>query len=205
VGLAASFALLPCVVPLAVHAAADKGPEWTFDGKDAKDELNQWVNLNQLQPLKMAEVKDAKGNKRSVLLTESLGVDPYMFPGGGWNVANYEPFDGKKNKTLYLGVRVNMANTWQIYYVTMKNPGGWGEEMRQNFDVPQAADFQDLAIEVSRGGWQENDVKIFRIDPGTAGGVKAEIDYISFAGPPQPPKAVHPRGSLAAVWAALRR
>ncbi len=76
-------------------------PEWTFDDlKEAKDELKEWVDLNQLSPLEVDEVKDGSGRTRGVLKTESLGGDPYMFPGGGWNVRNYEPFDGEEFDTL---------------------------------------------------------------------------------------------------------
>jgi len=181
----------------------DVGPEWLFETKDDEKELLQWGAINQLAPLDIDQVTDAKKNKRGVLLTESLGGDPYMFPGGNWNVADYEPFNGKKNKTLYMGLRVNMANTWQIYYVTTKD-GAWGEVMRQNFDVAMAADFQDIEVVLERGGWQDSDIKGFRIDPGTAAGVKAEIDYISFVGRPEGAKAVDPVGRSAVAWGALK-
>jgi hypothetical protein len=83
---------------------AAEPPMWTFDGKDAKKELSSWINLNQLAPLEIKKVKDKKGEERGVLVTKSLGGDPYMFPGGGWNIANYEPFDGTKYNVIYMAI-----------------------------------------------------------------------------------------------------
>lgn len=178
-------------------------PQWLFDGPEAEDELQDWGAVNQITPLEIDEVKDAAGETRGVLLTESLGNDPYMFPGADWNNANYEPFPGDTYFTLSMSVRVNQAATWQIYYVTMGNLA-WGEVMRQNVDIPAGADFQDVEVVLERGGWQDDDVKVFRIDPGTAAGVVAEIDYISFTGPPDGAKAVDAHAKLATQWAALR-
>ncbi len=179
-------------------------PEWTFDDlKEAKDELKEWVDLNQLSPLEVDEVKDGSGKTRSVLKTESLGGDPYMFPGGGWNLRNYEPFDGEEFDTLYIGVRVNAPNTWQIYYITEAD-GGWAELQRQNFEVAAVDDFEDIEVKLERGGWNERTVVGFRIDPGTAGGIEAEIDYISFNGNPNEAEAVDPKAKLTTTWGTLK-
>ena len=178
-------------------------PQWLFDGPDAEDELVDWGAQNQLLPLELDEVKDGAGETRGVLLTESTGGDPYMFPGANWNVANYEPFPGDTYNILSMSLLVNQANTWQVYYVVVGDLA-WGEVMRQNFDVPAGDDFQDIEVELERGGWQDGDVKIFRIDPGTAAGVVAEIDYISFTGPPEGVKAVDPQAKLATQWGRFR-
>lgn len=105
-----TFFLFSMVLNTSTTAAKVDPPQWTFDDKEAKDELKKWVNVNQLKPLKLDTVKDGSGKIRSVLKTESLGGDPYMFPGGGWNVRTYEPFNGKEFDTLYIGVRV-MSST----------------------------------------------------------------------------------------------
>jgi hypothetical protein len=190
---------------LTAPASAQDGlvPQWLFDGSDAEDELLDWGALNALLPLEIDDVKDAAGETRSVLLTESTGGDPYMFPGANWNTANYEPFPGDTYNILSMSIRVNQAATWQVYYVTMGDLA-WGEVMRQNFDIPAGDDFQDIEVVLERGGWQDDDVKIFRIDAGTAAGVAAEIDYISFTGPPAGAKAVDAHEKLATQWAALR-
>jgi hypothetical protein len=185
------------------HAQDGLVPQWLFDGPEAEDELADWGALNQLLPLELSEVKDADGETRGVLVTESTGGDPYMFPGANWNTANYDPFPGDTYNTLSMSVRVNQAATWQVYYVTVGDLG-WGEVMRQNFDVPAGVDFQDIEVVLERGGWQDDDVKIFRIDAGTAAGVIAEIDYISFTGPPEGAQAVDPTAKLATQWARLR-
>ena len=119
------------------------------------------------------------------------------------NVANYEPFPGDIYNILSMSLRINQAATFQVYYVTMVD-GAWGEVMRQNFDVPFGADFEDIEVELQRGGWQDSDIKGFRIDPGTAAGIVVEIDYISFTGPPEGVKAVDPHAKLATQWARLR-
>ena len=55
---------------------------------------------------------------------------------------------------------------------------------------------------MERGGWQEHTVNHFRIDPGTAAGVMAEIDYISAE---SPIAAVEGKGKLLVLWSELRR
>jgi len=104
--LSPTFFLFAMVLNTSTTAAKVDPPQWTFDDKEAKDELKKWVDVNQLKPLELDTVKDGSGKIRSVLKTESLGGDPYMFPGGGWNVRTYEPFNGKEVDTLYIGVRV---------------------------------------------------------------------------------------------------
>ncbi len=192
-----------CLVTGLAMAQDGLVPQWLFDGAEAEDELQDWGALNQLLPLEIEEVKDGDGETRSVLITESLGNDPYMFPGANWNTANYEPFPGDTYNILSMSVRVNQAATWQVYYVVVGDLA-WGEVMRQNFDVPAGEDFQDIEVELERGGWQDGDVKIFRIDAGTAAGVVAEIDYISFTGPPEGVKAVDAQAKLATQWATIK-
>ena len=199
---------ISCILVVSVcfgvlHAVGAEPPMWTFDDKDAEKELKSWIDLNQLAALEIVEVKDKKGEKRGVLKTESLGGDPYMFPGGGWNVANYDPIDGTQYNVLYMGVRVNVANTWQLYYYSKQEPA-WNENQRQNYEVKSVDDFEDIEVEITRGDWHKRDGIRFRIDPGTAQGVEAEIDYISFIGPPNPVKAVKLAGNIAVTWGSLK-
>lgn len=202
--------ILICVISMTLilslngMAAKEAPPPWTFDDdKASNDELKDWVDLNHLKPLEFDEVKDASGKERSVLKTTSLGGDPYMFPGGGWNVRNYEPFDGEEFDTLYIGVRVNAPNTWQVYYITEADLG-WAELQRQNFDVNAVDDFEDIEVKLERGGWNERTIIGFRIDPGTAGNIEAEIDYISFTGIPGATLAVNPKGKAATTWGKIK-
>jgi len=189
-----------------LSAMAAQGPEWTFDGPDAAQELKNWVDLNQLEPLKIETVKDQDGLDRKVLITKSLGGDPYMFPGGGWNQADYDSFSGKEHPVLYLGVRVNTPNRWQIYWVS-KEDGNWSEAQHQDFDVNAVDEFQDIEVEITAGDWQKKTILRFRIDPGTSAGVEAEIDYISFNGPISTgkPGAVDPKDKLATTWARIKK
>jgi len=180
-----------------------EAPEWTFDDKDAEKELSNWIDLNQLEALEIEEVKDGEGEKRGVLMTRSLGGDPYMFPGGGWNVADYEAFDGTVYNVIYMSIKVNVANTWQIYYYSNEEPA-WNENQRQNFDVNSVDDFEDIEVEMTRGGWDKRHGIRFRIDPGTSQGIEAEIDYISLVGPPEGEQAVEPGGKLAVSWGFLK-
>jgi len=190
-------------VTLALGAAA---PQWTFDEPDAEVELKNWIDLNDLEPLRIETVKDQSGIERKVLITKSLGGDPYMFPGGGWNVADYEPFSGKEYPVLYLGVRVNKPDRWQVYWVS-KEDTAWSEAQHQDFIVEAVDKFEDLAVEITAGGWQDKTILRFRIDPGTSPGVMAEIDYISFS-EPIPPGGAYPvrlKSSLPLLWGELKR
>jgi hypothetical protein len=103
-----------------------------------------------------------------------------------------------------MAIRVNMANTWQIYYYSQEEPA-WNENQRQNFEVTSVDDFEDIEVRMTRGGWDKRHGIRFRIDPGTAVGVEAEIDYISLIGSPNPDQAVKPAGKLAVGWGLLKR
>jgi hypothetical protein len=162
-----------------LHAVGAEPPMWTFDDKDAEKELKSWIDLNQLAALEIVEVKDKKGEKRGVLKTESLGGDPYMFPGGGWNVANYDPIDGTQYNILYMAIRVNIPN----------------------FEVQDTDDFVDLKFVMERGEWQKRTITGFRIDPGVSEGIEAEIDYISLKGAPT---SVEASGKTAISWGQLK-
>ena len=199
-----TFTALALMGLMTTPASAQDGlvPQWLFDGDDAATELADWSAQNQLTQ-ELAEVTDGGGATRGVLKVESTGPDPYMFQGWEWNSVNYDPFPGDTYDVLAMSVRINQAATWQVYYITVAD-GGWGETMRQNFDIPAGDDFQDIEVELERGGWQEGDVSVFRIDPGTAAGVVTEIDYISFTGPPPTETAVDPQAKLATQWGRLR-
>jgi len=192
-------------VPILLNASDDiVAPEWKFDDKEAKDELEKWGGINQLDTLEIKEVKDSQGNTRSVLITSSQGGDPYFFPGGEWNSCNYEPFDGSEYDTLYMGVRVNAPNDWQIYYITEED-ATWGEAQRQNVTVDSTDKFADMEIQMTRGGWNERTVVRFRIDPGTAANIESEIDYISFIGNPYEKAAVDSSEKLPVVWGNIKQ
>ena len=182
------FVIVSLTVLLIVGGSALAAPTWTFD--DPED-IATWTAINQ------CEVVVENG----VLKTESTGGDPYIFPGGEWNTVDWEPFDGATYSTIYMRLKVNVAGTWQVYYTTEEN-GAWGEEQRQNFDVEAMDDFADVAFVMERGGWQEHTVNHFRIDPGTAAGVIAEIDYISLENPVAP---VESKGKLPVLWSQLKQ
>ena len=193
--------LLPALILLALADA----PEWTFDEPDAEAELKNWIDLNDLKPLRIETVRDERGIERRVLVTESVGDDPYMFPGGGWATADYEPFPGGKHPVLYLGVRVNRPDRWQIYWVSEEDPL-WGEAQHQVFGVDAVGRFEDIAVEITAGGWRDKTILRFRLDPGTSPGIVAEIDYISFEKPIPPGGAfrVTPKGKLSLLWGELK-
>ena len=75
---------------------------------------------------------------------------------------------------------------------------------RQNFDVNAVDDFEDIEVKLERGGWNERTIIGFRIDPGTAGNIEAEIDYISFTGIPGATLAVNPKGKAATPWGKIK-
>lgn len=171
-------------------------PEWLFDDDD---EIVGWQGLNHLLPLELDEVKDKSGKDRTVLLTVSTGGDPYVRP------KMDTPFDGGEYTTIYIGVRANITNSWQIYYITDED-GAYSERQRQNFQVAASDDFLDLEFVMENGGWQDEVVTGFRLDPGTAAGVEAEIDYLSLRGIPEGiEQAVESNGKLAVTWGELKK
>lgn len=161
---------------------------WTFD---TEDDVASWGAWNQLD----------YAVENGVLRTESTGADPYFFPGGDWNVADWDPISGADHSSIYVRVKLETASTWQVYYVTEED-AAWGEVQRQNFDMEATGDFADVALIMERGGWQEHTVTHFRIDPGTEAGMVAEIDYISLESPVTP---VESHGKLATLWASMRQ
>lgn len=190
------------MIPILAMAGDVEAPQWTFDEDDADEKVETWA-MNQMDALEIDEVKDSKGDTRSVLLTSSQGGDPYFYPGGASNSSSYEPFDGSEYDTLYLGVRANATSDWQIYYITEED-GAWAEAQRQNYTVEATGGFEDLEIPITRGGWNERTVVRFRIDPGTQANIEAEIDYISFVGVPGGESPVEPSGKLSAVWGNIK-
>ena len=193
------IATLSCLLGLAtVGLCQDEElpPEWLFDDDD---EIVGWQNLTQLLPLELDEVKDKSGEDRTVLLTVSTGGDPYVYT----NVTM--PFDGGEYTTIYIGVRANITNVWQIYYITEED-GTYSERQRQNFEVSKSDDFMDLEFVMENGGWQDEIVTGFRLDPGTVAGVEAQIDYISLRGIPDDalPKAVEYSAKLAFTWGGIK-
>lgn len=183
---------LTCICMMAITlgcfgVALAEPPEWTFDDPA---EIKGWSALNQV----------TLTVENGVLKTVSLGSDPYFFPGGEWNTRDWEPFSGKDFTTIYLRVKVNKTDTWQVYYVTQEETG-WAETQRQNFDMEATGDFVDLEFVMERGGWQERTVTGFRIDPGVSAGVEAEIDYISLKGAPT---AVEAKGKITTSWGRLK-
>jgi hypothetical protein len=200
------FTLILLSIPMiGICQDAKLPPEWTFD---KKDEIKNWGGLNQLKPLEISTVKDNKGQNRTIVLTVSTGTDPYVFPDGDWNgfIPDVEPFEGKDYNIIYIGVRVNVSSSWQIYYVTDQD-AAYTERQQQTFPVNVADDFQDIQFKMETGGWKEEEIiKGFRLDPGTISGVEAEIDYISLRGVPGgATKAVNYNEKLATTWSAIKR
>ena len=200
-----ALAFLLGLLTLGVCQGQQLPPEWTFDDDD---DIMNWGGINQLLPLELDEVKDKKGETRTILRTVSTGSDPYVFPGGDWSgfTADIEPFDGGEYDTIYIGVRANVTSSWQIYYISDED-GAYSEAQRQNFPVSASDDFEDLEFVMVEGGWQDRMITGFRLDPGTLANVEAEIDYLSLRGIPEDvaPKAVEYTRKLAVTWGDMKR
>jgi hypothetical protein len=199
-----TLAFLFGLLTLSVCQGQQLPPEWIFDDED---DIMNWGGMNQLLPLELDEVKDKKGETRTILRTVSTGSDPYVFPDGGWNgfIGDIDPFDGGEYDTIYIGVRANVTSSWQIYYISDED-GTYTEAQRQNFPVSESDDFEDLEFVMVEGGWQDRMITGFRLDPGTLAGVEAEIDYLSLRGIPEDvaPKAVEYTRKLAVTWGDIR-
>ena len=174
---------------LLLITSALAAPKWTFD--DPK-EIAGWTGINQ------CKISVEKG----VLKTESTGTDPYFYPGGAGNKVDWAPFSGAAYTTIYMKLKVNVTNDWQVYYISEED-ANWSEGQHQNFTVTtKGADFFDLAVKMESGGWQQHKITRIRIDSGTIVGVIAEIDYISLEGPMAP---VNSNGKLPVLWSDLKR
>lgn len=187
--------ILTCMLcfPLTVLARRDIGPpEWTFDDVA---ELADWHDYHNLNPAStITRVKGPSGIERSVLRIESTGDNPYIYPGG--SVSSWEPFDGYDCETIYIGVRVDQSDTWQVDYITSRN-GEYNAEQSRKFRVEAKPDFMDIEFQMQWDGM----IRGFRIHPGIAKNRLTEIDYVSLRGPvivtPSPRK-------LATTWGRIK-
>ena len=181
------------VLPMTALARRDTGlPEWTFDDMT---ELADWQDQQDLAPgIMITKVKDSNGAERSVLVIESVGDNPYIYPGG--SVAGWEPFSGYEYDTLYIGLRVERTDTWKVDYITTRN-GEYSDEQSQEFEVDVSSDFMDLEFKMRWG----NMIKGFRIHPGTNENKLTEIDYVSLQGAVTVTKT--PR-RLATTWGRIK-
>ncbi len=161
--------------PMAVMARRDTGPpEWTFDNMT---ELSDWQDYHDLDSAAtIVKVRDSNGAERNVLRIVSVGDNPYIYPGG--SVPSWEPFSGYENATIYLGVRVQESDIWQVDYMTSKT-GTYDEGPSQKFKVDAKPDFTDLEF---RMNW-DSMIRGFRIHLGTSSNRLIEIDYVSLRGP----------------------
>lgn len=179
--------------PVIVMARRDVGPpEWTFDDVA---ELDDWQDYHDLDPATTIErVRDVNGTVRTVLTITSTGDNPYIYPGG--SVPSWETFDGYENGTIYIGVRVERSDTWQIDYITSRS-GNYSEAPNRRFTVNATGNFVDLEFDMH---W-ENMIRGFRIHPGTDRNKKTEIDYISVRGPVMSARATR---RLATTWGRIK-
>jgi hypothetical protein len=169
-----SVLVLVLALPMTALARRDTGlPEWTFDDMA---ELADWQDHHDLAPeITITKVKDSNGVERSVLVIESVGANPYIYPGG--SVPIWEPFSGYEHDTIYIGLRVERSDLWKVDYITSRN-GEYNDEQSQEFEVDASRDFVDLEFKMPWGGM----IRGFRIHPGTNENKRAEIDYISLQG-----------------------
>jgi hypothetical protein len=149
-------------------------PEWTFD--DVAD-LADWQDYHNLAPAStITRVRDSEGIERTVLRIVSTGDNPYIYPGG--SVPSWEPFSGYDHGTIYIGVRVEESDIWQVDYITGRN-GEYNEKQSRKFRVDARPDFVDLEFDMQ---WEDM-IRGFRIHPGTTRNKLTEIDYVSLRSP----------------------
>lgn len=178
------------LLPATAMARRDTGPpEWTFD---EASELSDWQDYHDLTTSNITKVRDPKGTERNVLRILTTGDNPYIYPGG--SVPSWEPFGGYDNSTIYLGIRVQESDIWQVDYITSKN-SSYDEGQSQKFKVEARQDFLDLEFKMN---W-ENMIRGFRIHPGTTKGRIIEIDYVSLRGP-----VTKSLKKLATTWGSIK-
>jgi len=179
--------------PLIATARRDMGPpEWTFD--EIAD-LADWQDAHNLSIAStIAKVKSPNGVERNVLMIIATGDNPYIYPGG--SVPNWEPFSGYDNKAIYLGVRVEKSDMWQVDYITGR-ANDYSEGLSRKFMVNATSDFADLKLDMQ---W-EGMIRGFRLHPGTGKNKKTEIDYLSLRAPVLVTRS--PR-KLATTWGKIK-
>jgi hypothetical protein len=155
-------------------ARRDTGPpEWTFDNVT---ELSDWQDYHDIAPeAAIIKARDSNGAERNVLRIVSTGDNPYIYPGG--SVPTWEPFSGYDNTTIYLGIRVQESDIWQVDYMTSRT-GTYDESPSQKFKVDAKQDFVDLQF---RMNW-DSMIRGFRIHFGTSSDKLIEVDYVSLRG-----------------------
>jgi hypothetical protein len=180
-------------LPIVVNARRDTGPpEWTFDDVA---ELAEWQDYHDLEPISIIKkIRDAKGIERSVLVINTTGDNPYVYPGG--SVPNWDSFSGYDNETIYIGLRVEESDLWQIDYITSRS-GQYDQEKSKKFPVEASPDFVDMEFEMR---WDDM-ITGFRIHPGTNRNRTAEIDYVSLRGPV---KVTPSPRRLATTWGRIK-
>jgi hypothetical protein len=161
--------------PVIASARRDVGPpEWTFDNVA---DLSDWRDAHDIEPISViTKIKDANGDERSVLRIIPTGDDPYVYPGG--SVANWEPFSGYEHSIIYIGVRLEKSDVWQVDYINSPNTE-YDARRSKKFNISSNKDFVDLKLDMQ---W-EGLIKGLRIHLGTSKNKTIEIDYLSLQGP----------------------
>jgi hypothetical protein len=178
--------------PMLAMARRDTGPpEWTFDNVA---DLGDWRDNHDLATLTtITKIKSSNGVERNVLRISLTGDKPYVYPGGA--VASWEPFNGYENGAIYIGVKVERPDVWQIDYITGKNTE-YNERQSKTFPVNATTDFIDLKFDMQWDGM----IRGFKIHLGSKNKI-IDMDYVSLTGPitaSQPPK------KLATTWGKVK-
>lgn len=146
-------------IPVDILPAVERsfGYAWEFESDGNTEE---WTALNQLNELQVSA---------GHLMTESIGVDPYMLSGQISVDAKTSPI-----------VRINMKTTagkWaQLFFVTEMD-GAYNEAKSLRFAVQGDGEFHEYVLDMSKvKGWQSAITQI-RLDP-TEVPANIEIDYV---------------------------
>lgn len=154
-------------------ARKDTGPpEWVFDNTA---DLADWRDSHDLSLLTIVKVKSPNGIERNVLKIISTGDNPYVYPGG--SIPSWEPFSGYEHKYIYMSVRVDKTDIWQIDYTTSRT-GDFSEGQSRKFVINGSQDFQELKLDMQWDGM----IRGIRIRFGTSKNRTIEIDYLSLRG-----------------------
>ncbi len=179
--------------PMLAFARRDTGPpEWTFDNVA---DLSDWRDTHDIVPIAaIAKVRDGNGGERTVLQIISTGENPYVYPGG--SVANWEPFSGYEHTAIYLGIRLEKSDLWQVDYINSPNTL-YDEGRSRKFNIKSSDDFVDLKLDMQWDGL----IRGFRIHFGSSKNKTIEIDYLSLQGPV---KTSQQRRKLATTWGKVK-
>jgi hypothetical protein len=126
------------------------------------EDTEGWVAAHDLAPLRV---------ENGALVLEATGGDPYLH-------RFLCRIPGDSVKAILLRMRGSGDGGGQIYWTTQASPG-WDESKTMRFVFPTDGQWHEIDVPVGdHPSWRGQTITALRLDPGSTGGSKIEIDWI---------------------------